>query len=244
VLAAGQVPGFTPAGPVTVLVQASRRVRRERSFDVRRVDLHDVPSQLVNGLRVVLLPRALADAAASTDVEDGRLRVAVDHLRNRLVLDVVEAAAVWAAGSDAGSRRLHAMRRDGVFDMESEGERDAFRVVLSLLPEAPDCQVQLAANIRVDFAVLSAVLVIEYHGAEAHDRTADHDATRTWALRVLGYEVIVITRSMLRDPVALANQLTAIIARRRQLIRDGHLRLPALPAQPPRLTPLRTTLAA
>jgi hypothetical protein len=130
-----------------------------------------------------------------------------------------------------------------VFDFESEPERRLFEDVLAHLPQPPDPQVHLARNIRVDVVILSVALVIEYHGGD-HDRQVDADATRLMALRLRGYEVVIGTRSMLRDPGALLAHLWAVVAERQQAVFEGRLRLPELPPQPPRLHPLRTIHAA
>ena len=97
----------------------------------------------------------------------------------------------------------------------------------------------LVEQLRVDFVFLSAALIIEYAG-RVHDGQVDRDATRIYALERLGYRVIVVTRSMLRDPAALVAHIHDVRLRRERMIAAGLLARPPLPPQPPRLTPLRT----
>ena len=243
-LAARAIEGFAlPYRPV-VLIDPGRHIRRRRpEFTTLRTDLARIAAEEVGGLLLAAPARALVDAAADPGVTDLQLRTGTDDLRNRRMLDIVEAVAYWTELSHRGARRLAGMAAAGDFEQESEGERDAFRRLFDLHPPAPDCQVDLGPSIRVDFVFLDAALVIEYHG-RVHDGSVDKDATRVWALTLLGYEVIVVTRSMMRDPAALAAQIQARRLQRAHLIRAGHLRRPLLPPQPPRLTPLRTLAAA
>ncbi|HUG83363.1 MAG TPA: DUF559 domain-containing protein [Euzebya sp.] len=239
-LGAREVEGFPlPCAPL-VLMDGARHIRRARAeFTTLRTDMSRIPAEDVAGLLLATVIRSLADAANTRHVTEAQLRVGIDDLRNRWMLDIVDAVAFWAALPHDGARRLTRMAEEGAFEQESEAERDAFRRLFVNHPPAPDCQVHLTPSIRVDFVFLSAALVIEYHGG-VHDRSVDQDATRIWALRRLGYEVIVVTRSMMRDHAALAAEIQAIRMEREHLVRAGHLRRPLLPPQPARLSPLRT----
>lgn len=239
-LGAHGVSAFPLPRPPLVLIDPSRHLRKGRgAFTVLRTDLTRVEAEKIGGLILASTRRATADAATNPDVSDATLRQGIDEMRNRGTLDIAGAVAWWAQLRHSGACRLTGMAEAGVFEQESEGERDAFRRLFETYPPAPDCQVWLTESIRVDFVFLSAGLVIEYHGG-VHDGSVDRDSTRIWALRRLGFEVIVVTKSMLRDPHALAAEIQAIRMQREHLVRAGHLRRPAVPAQPPRLSPLRT----
>lgn len=240
-IAARCQPDIAYPGRVLVLTEQARRPRKSRKeFLVVRTDLAGVPHEVVRRARVAPVPRSLEDAAGIERVGDARLRDAVYALKHRRQIDVVQALAEWRSRTTSGARRLVALTEAGEFEHESHAEREVFLALFDTYPPAPDCQVQLAPNIRVDFVFLSAGLVLEYHGSEWHDGSVDADATRAWALTAMGYVVIVITKSMMRDPAAVAAGIHRIRVEREQLIASGALRLPPLPVQPPRVLPLRT----
>jgi very-short-patch-repair endonuclease len=226
---------------VLVLSEQERRPRKPRTaFRVVRTDLGAIDSEIVRRVAVAPVDRALEDAAGIERVSDERLRQAVYALKHRRLIDVVAAARTWHDRDTAGARRLVRLAETGEFDHESPAERSVFQQLFTDFPPAPDCQVYLTPSIRVDAVFLSAALVLEYHGEDWHNGSVDADSTRAWALIALGYMVIAVTRSMRRDPAALAAQIHGIRREREHLIATGALRLPPLPPQPPRLTPLRT----
>lgn len=238
------VTTFSLPRPPLVLTHSERRPRKPHDlFTTLRCDLSRVPHEQVRGVTVADVPLALAHAADEPDVTGKQLRLAVDDLRGQRMLDLPAAARQWATMSTRGARRLLQMVADGDFEQESEGERDAFRRLFATHPPAPDCQVWLTPSIRVDFLFIAAALVVEYHGGD-HDYTVDKDSTRGWALRNLGCEVIAVTKSMMRDSGGLAAGIHRIRVQREHLIASGHLRPLQVPAQPPRLSPLRTFDAA
>ncbi|MEE8599699.1 hypothetical protein [Euzebya tangerina] len=151
-----------------------------------------------------------------------------------------ELVHAWQLLTHAGATRLLRMAEAGDLEHESVAERTVYREVFQAFPPAPDCQVWLAPDIRVDYAYLAAGMVLEYLGEAAHAHSVDRDGTRTYALRRLGFDMFGITKSMLKDKPGLAATVHSTRREREQLILDGRLPRPAVPAQPDRLTPLRT----
>jgi hypothetical protein len=242
-LAVHRAEGFElPIDPL-VLVDHRCRARVEGyPFTIRRTDLTDVETIMVGRVRTVRPWRAVADAALNADVTERRLRVAIDHLRYRGLLDIVQAATRWASLDHAGGRRMAAMVASGDFEQESEGERDAFRLLFGRGgAPLPDCQVTIVGRRRADFTFLHAGLIAEYLGG-VHDGKADEAASRIAEFEQLGHRVLLLSRSMLRNPERHAARIEAVRRERLARIRDGSLPLPPLPPQPPRLTPLRTLL--
>lgn len=242
-LAVHGAEGFALPAPPLVLVDERSRVRADaHPFDVRRTDLGRLPADEVRGVRVAPPWRAVADAALDDAIADRELRVAVDSLRNRREIEIVSAARAWAESGHRGGRRMSAMVDTGVFEQESEGEREAFRLLFGRGgAPLPDCQVVLLGQLRVDFVFLHAGLVVEYHG-RVHDGRADEDASRIAALEHLGLRVLLASKSMPRNPDPHAARIEAIRRDRLARARSGALPLPPIPAQPARLTPLRTIL--
>lgn len=237
-LALRAVEGFTlPCRPL-VVIDRSRTVRLANPpFDVRYVRLERVPVERVQGLDTTDAAQAVADAALNSAVSDQRLRVAFDDLRSRGLVTLPDLVGRWQEVRHVGARRMLAMAP--ALEHESEGERVCFGEVFRRVPPAPDSQVVLLGRLRVDFVFLFAALIVEYHGA-VHDGQADRDASRTYALERIGYRIVVVTRSMLRHPVDLAHHIHELRRERERLVLEGRLARPPLPAQPPRLTPLRT----
>lgn len=236
--------GFELPCVPTVLVPRTRQLRLASApFTIQRTALDLVPRWAFRGLHVAAPARALADAALIPSTGDKALRVAVDHVRQRFGLHATQLVQEWQGIRHRGARRLLAMAAEGVFEQESEGERDAFQTVFRPHPPVPDCQVVLAGGVRVDFAFLFAALVIEYLGA-VHNRQVDRDTRRTYGLERHGLRVIAMTKSMLRDADGLAAHIHGIRRHRERLMRQGLLRPPPLPAPGPRLTPLRTVMGS
>lgn len=227
----------------TVLIERGRRVRlTDPPFTVVQTRLGDVPHQHRNGVPMATVQRAIADLALGERVTDSELIEVVDDARNRLRLATVDLVTAWRElRGHPGARRLLDLAAAEVFEQESPGERLAFTEIFRAHPPEPDCQVWVTDRFRVDFIFVFAALIVEYEG-RVHDGRADEDATRRMALERLGYRVIVITRSMLRDPTAVAEFVHRVRREREDAMLRGALLRPPFPAQPERLTPLRTVL--
>lgn len=230
-----------PRCPPLIAVDARSRPRAPHGFfDVVRHTLAPEELSLANGLRVAPLMRCLVDAERQDRVTDATLRTAVDAIRidRRWLMPAIVRG--WRAAGARQSGRLETMLDSGTFEQESDGERDCFAKLFVPHPPIPDCQVVVHGPFRADFVFLAAGLVIEYHGKDAHANAVERDATRTLALESAGYRVIVVTASMLRDPLPLVQHIHSLRRSRQQQISSGELRLPLLPTQPERLSPLRT----
>ncbi len=235
------LPEGVAAGTPTVLVDHTRRVRLGPDLlAVVRADLQQEGAVRVQRLHLATPARAVADIAEDDEVTDLQLRTTVDALRHRRRLDIVDAVARWRGMATPGAVRLRRLARSGTLEQESEAERDLLRDVLRLIPGLPDAQVWLHPRYRVDFVYLGAGLVIEYHGVAAHRDRVDADAVRVYELHLLGYVVLVVTRSMLRDPEGLAAHIMELRRRREADIREGRVAPPSPPLARPRLSPLRS----
>jgi hypothetical protein len=195
---------------------------------------------VIDGVDCADAGRVTADVADNTSLDDSTVRSVVDEVRRRWRVTAVELVARWRQIANRGARRLLAMAARGDFDCESEGERRAFDLLFRPFQPWPDCQVVYGRR-RVDFVFIAAGLVIEYHG-EVHDGFVDEDAQRVHELEELNLRVKVVTKSLLREPRPVGRAIHAMRVEREDLVRAGHLRLPPLGPQPPRLTPLRTLL--
>ena len=233
-------PGFALPCRPTLLIRRGRRMRvSDAPWDVQHVS--EIPRVLRHrGVTTVHPLRAIADHARDPKVSDRVLRNAVDFIRNQLRLTQLDLAGEWATVTHPGGTRMMRMLADGVFDMESDGERDAHAALFQAYPPAPDCQVTVLGSLRADFAYVFSGLVLEYLG-KPHDGKADEDATRGHALERAGLKVIYITKSMTRDdPRSFMAWVHGVRRDRERRILEGSLAQPHVPAQHGRLTPLRT----
>lgn len=232
---------MAPSAVPTILVDARNRAQpRPTDFRTLRSAYREPHTHVIDGVRTASPGRCLIDAASCENVTDAELRACVDGLRQRRIAGLLELNEVWVRVPHRGSVRLRDLNASGVFEQESEGERHAFRTLFAGTWLQADCQVWIAPSIRVDFAVLYAATILEYHGEDAHAGRVDEDATRAHAAERLGYRVVVVTRSMLREPRPLRAFVQRLVTDRGQRIAAGVLPLPPLPPQRGRLTPLRT----
>lgn len=238
-LTAHDVPDLPDLTP-TVLVDRRCTARVPGlPFTTRRTDLSRVGADRAHKLRVRCAAEAVADAVVEDGVTPLHVRVAVDDLRNRGVFTLPDAVRTWSTMRGRGARTLMRWVDEGVFEQESEGERDAFRLLLAHDPPLADCQVEMVGPLRVDFVYLDAGYIIEYHG-DPHNGTADADATRTDVFEQRGLRVKVVTKSMLRDAPRVRAQIQHVRQDRAHRVRTGQLILPPLQPQPERVYPLRT----
>lgn len=235
-----EVPSV-PARPL-VLIDRSRRVRLpDAPFHTRRVDMDAVDLLRIDGVWCADPVRALLDWAHQTAPGTPELRRAAQRVRNVMRLDPGEFVQRLPDARHPGVRRLAGLVSSGEIEFDSDGERWAFERLFRRFPPAPDRQVWLG-RYRVDFAYIAAALVLEYHGEAAHADRVDEDALRTFELERDGWRVLILTRSMVRRPSAVARHIHDLRRRRERDIAAGRLRRPLLPPQPRRVTPLRTAL--
>lgn len=235
------VPGFElPTDDITVLIQRGTRVRIEgQPFEVIQTRLELVDTLRFRSLRLAVPPRALADLAP--DLTEADLISAVDAARNHLRLSQVELIEHWRSlRQHPGARLLLKLADAGAFDTESGGERTALQQLFDQHPPAPDCQVQITDAYRADFAYIFAGLILEYYGEKTHGGRVDVDAVRVGAMRRPGWDLFVVTKSMVRDGDRTVEQVHELRREREALMLEGRLRRPPLPRQPARRVPLRT----
>ncbi|CAN5195232.1 hypothetical protein BH23ACT9_BH23ACT9_00110 [soil metagenome] len=238
-LAALEVPGFVLPTRVTALIQRGSRVRIEGApFDVIQTRLEVVDRLRVRDVWIAAPARLLADLAL--DATDLVLIDAVDAVRNHCRVTQMDLIRHWQSVVHSGARRLLQMAALGVFDVESGGERNALQLLFADNPPAPDCQVQITDRYRADFAYIFAGLVLEYYGEAAHAGRVDADGLRIGGVRLPGWDAFVLTKSMMRSPGPLGEQIHELRREREAAMLAGILRRPALPRQPDRRVPLRT----
>lgn len=232
-----------PAVP-TVLVAAGRRVRvRREPWEVlQREGVDAVPVLTHHGLPVAEPAYALADEAADPRTTEDDLIATIYRVVNATRIPAVALVAAWSRMRHPGASRLLDLTARGVMEHESPAELRLFRDVFAGHPPLPDCQVLLTPSIRVDFAYIFAALIVEYYGEDSHAGRVDEDGSRLFAVRDLGMESIIVTKSVARDPVGLRHHIHRTRREREDLMLRGLLRRPSLPRQPDRLTPLRTLL--
>lgn len=235
---------LSPTGPPLVLMNHGRRLRLSRPpFRIaQRSGICNVPAQYRGRLAVAPPAHALADLVTEHPRSDEELRAILYRVINRLALPPTELVSTWRGMNHPGARRLLRLADEGALEHESPAEYSLFREVFTPFGPQPDCQVLLTPNIRVDFVYLFAAFVIEYYGEEAHAGRVDRDGTRGYALRHLGNDVLVVTKSMTTSPASLAQHIHQVRRDREDLVLRGELARPPLPRQPDRLTPLRTLL--
>lgn len=236
----GVVGADLPQVPLLAVDERSRLRPGNGRFDIVR---HTVrPDEAARRAHVRLAPieRAFADAARLASMTDAQIREAADRIRNEGLSTMPLLVSGWRRSGAGVHHRLEEMLEGGTFEQESDGERDAFRLLFRAHPPEPDCQVVVHSAFRADFVFISAGLIIEYHGRESHRDRVERDATRTLALELAGWRVIVVTASALREAARLAAHIHCIRQDREQRITAGTLPRPALPTQPERISPLRT----
>lgn len=226
----------------TFLVAHGRRVRlSDQPFStIQRRDLQTWSG--VTRMGMVLQPCHLAvvDLLYERSVTDAQLRNLLYEIINQTRTTPAAMVQGWQRFRPQQVSRLLTLVADGSLQHESPAERSTFLDLFTDHPPAPDCQVWMAPNIRVDFVYLFAALVLEYHGEDAHRDRVDEDATRAYSLAQLGVESLIITKSMTHDRGGLASHIHDRRRHREQLFLQGRLPRPPLPAQPDRLVPLRT----
>lgn len=208
------VEGFSPAGPIRVLVPPERSVSNV-GFTVLEDPYLHLHRATVRNVPGVTPARALADAGLY--VPDKRLRVGVDHVKwNRLCTNGRLESTMLALPGHAGADRLMEQLQAGTLDPESEGERRLLSSVLAGFVPAPQCQAEILPAVRVDFAWWQVRMAIDYDGRQDHDRDRDRDRDeeRSLAIKRARWEHLRIRSSMLANPQELAATLAEIYNQR------------------------------
>ena len=225
----------------TFLVEPGRRVRLPAD-DFRYVERTDLLAPLPNARKLWAPPPAdcLVDAVEERDWTDDQLRALCFRVINECRTTPAAMRDAWAQRLPQQVGRLEGLLADGSLQFESPAERRTFLDILVRHPPAPDCQVWLTPGRRVDYVYLFAALVLQYHGIDAHRDRVEEDAIAAFELAELGYDTLVITKSLARDPVRMMAHIHERRSAREGLFLAGRLPRPSLPVQPDRLQPLRT----
>lgn len=226
----------------TFLVENGRRVRLPGQYfaTIQRVGLPSSGGASFLGMVLEEPEHALADMLREQTIADDALRLLLYQLINRLRVTPQQMATAWSARPRQQVARLRSLIADGTLQHESPAERSTFLDVFAAHPPPPDCQVWITPHRRVDFVYLFAALILEYHGEDAHQNQVDEDASRTYEFSQLGFDLMVVTKSMTRDAGALAAHVHDRRRCREELFLAGRLPRPPLPVQHERLYPLRT----
>lgn len=241
-LAASGVTGFPLSCRPLVAIPWRSRVRiRQAPFDT--IQSHTMsPRDVVevDGRRVARPARAVADLALWEEPSTADLADVVYAVKLGARVTTASLCRDWSRlGRHAGAARLRRVAETGRLDVESAAEWDLL-TCFRAQPPVPDPQVWVTDHHRVDFVFASAGLIVEYHGEEAHKDRLDADAYRIAALRALGWEVIVITASLLREPERTVDMVHRVRCEREVAIAHGVIRRPLLPLQRDRRAGLTT----
>jgi hypothetical protein len=201
-----------------MLVDHSRRIRlSDAPFDLRRANLVALGWSRQMNLAVAEPCKVLLDLADDPELPLDVLRqAAYQVMRCQRVSPHAVATAVKVARG-RGAVRLGGLLESGALDVESEMEWKTLLQVFGANPPAPDCQVTVRGGVRCDFVFVFSAVIIEYYGEAYHRDRIDADGQRIYLLQQLGYHVIVITKSMMKDPSGLAAHIHHVraIANRR-----------------------------
>lgn len=196
-----------------------------RTAQVHRSRSLRAASTVVDGLPVTIVPRTIADLAAS--LAPGPLAEVVDrafracHERSRLLADLELAGVSGACGGPAIRAALAPWRGGNgrVRRLESVLEAQVMRVFVQSTLPMPVCQhhVELPGrgSAYLDFAWPRERVGLEVDGYAYHaDRTSfDHDRARGNALLVLGWSVLHTTATEVRrNPAALVAAVSNVLA--------------------------------
>lgn len=209
------VPGFSTSDPFEVLVQQARHLSNV-AFPHRVDPDPDRAVTTYGEVRVASPLDGLIDAAGFVEqVGERRLRVAWDHLRWERIArtDKLHQRLDELRDHAPGVRELERILRDsGGIEVESEGER-ALAPVLGCFEPAPEPQVWVTRQRRVDFYFRPLRLAYEYLGAVDHTAVEQRlaDDQRDADLRRAGIRAQYVTARDLDDPVALQAQVAGVL---------------------------------
>jgi hypothetical protein len=216
--------GIAPTCPRISQVTVPRRGHGRAAIRVHHVGtLVDADRSSVDGIAVTALPRTLLDLAASE--RPRRLQKLVDRAKRLALLDLAAIDALLdrrpgAPGSPA-LRSALALYRHEVFD------RARSELLFLQLVERAGIR-QPALNTWVAGHVLDAYwdrerFAVEIDGWKAHGTRAafEADRLRDEELKLAGIDVIRVTaRRIEREPDRVAARLQALLARRREELRQ------------------------
>lgn len=199
------IEAFTTADQIWVLLPPGRRLCNV-DFEVHEDPAPDYMNAKILCVPAVTATRSWVDTAA---VFGGTrpVRAAFDELRWRGLTNVDRALR---CAEHLRADGVTALLGSGVFDYDSEGERDAAVLMLGMRPQ-PVLQFKVSKRYRVDFCWPNVKLVVEYLGKRRHDGIDDEaiDLVRDAELRGLGYEIIYLRSGDLRAPKATRARVEA-----------------------------------
>jgi very-short-patch-repair endonuclease len=197
-----------PDGPFVILTRPGREVtgvpwlwRADRAPGRDGAVVGDVPA--------VVPARNLLEVAVDAD-DDGLERIA-DGCRWRGGILAATRALMCELPHHPGTIRLAESGLVEVGAAESRPERSVDTVLADLGAER---QVHLTPFVRVDFLFRGARLVVEYDGAAAHGgkRKREAGSARDEVLQALGYAVLHIRASDLKDLEGLRGRIVEMLA--------------------------------
>lgn len=192
-----------------VVVEAGRRVTGV-SYAVFARDLCPTATASVGVIPAVRPEDAVLDFAADPHHDDRRVRTVTDAAQWKRVVDLgrLDRRAHELLGHP-GARRYRAMRATGVFDVESEGERELLAFLGPFARFFRTRVTDVVPGRRLDLYEDASRLDLEYDGEDYHRGEAD--ALRDAEVRAHDVEVIRVRADDIRGSQAAAT-LARILA--------------------------------
>jgi Transcriptional regulator, AbiEi antitoxin len=194
-----RLEGFTLGRGADVVVPPARKVTAV-PFQVHRFDVGDPDETTLEAIPALTAARTLIEIADS--LPDRRLRIAVDSARRRQRVSLEQLVeSCERLGHRPGAAVLGAMLEEGVFALDSEGERTLRETVFLGLDWQLEGQVtDLVPGRRLDLAERLSLMGFEYDSRAHHvlptDR--DNDGMRDLESADHGVLIVRITAGMIR----------------------------------------------
>ncbi|HVM13040.1 MAG TPA: hypothetical protein VM287_01755 [Egibacteraceae bacterium] len=200
--------GYSARDAFVILVPPGRSVSNV-PFEVFEDPFMDQHRSRLGALPITTPTRSIVEA--SRWVRGKRLRTTVDYALWRKLVRLPELRVCALAAGHEGARELVEMIDEGVFDLDSEGERQMAPLLTDLAPP-PLWQHWVASSIRVDCLLADVPLILEYLGDVAHGRghQREHDHARTRKIERLGYHVEEVTADDLKQPEVFKSRILGI----------------------------------
>jgi hypothetical protein len=217
VLGVLRVDGYAADDPFEVLTPGPRRLTVP--FAYRPNPTPTAVRAAYRGIPIVTPTVALVDAARGVTGDEAarRLRVAYDVLRWRGLVDEqrLRRRMDRLGEDDPGVQTWRLLIDDADLELESEGER-LLSPLLDVYDPAPERQVWVTPQRRVDRYFRALRLAIEYQGTVDHGHAAGRasDTDRAFELAEAGIEVVTVQRADLDDAAAFHAWFDRVLMRR------------------------------
>lgn len=200
--------GYSAGDAFVILVPPGRSVSNV-PFEVFEDHFMDQHRSRQGALPITTPTRSIVEASRS--IREKRLRTTVDYALWKKLVRLTDLRSCALFAGHEGALELVEMIDDGVFDLDSEGERQMAPLLADLDPP-PLWQHWVAPSIRVDCLLADVPLILEYLGDVAHGRghQRERDHARTRTLERLGYHVEEVTAEDLKRPEVFRSRILGI----------------------------------